>query len=300
MKAPKNCLEQGGRACCQKTKTFFRKLWQRAKRLKWWGWLLVVLALFVFLKGLGACCWDVRWHVASWQKSKSQYGNEACRIMDNYGKYDMVPISDRLAFYADKNKRYGGERGYLIDMKDDDIVDELDWVAVNGNDTLVVVAKNGKRGYMNRYTGEMVIPYKYTHAWVFSDDIAAVANDDDAVFFINREGKRVMNKVFDYHSSLQYTGYVFHYNHCVVAQAEDSVGLIDRNGEWAVKPVWRQILWRDFYWELRSEDSETGVEIIMLLDPALKPIMPATKTDKLTNASHEYQSQHAQRLPSLV
>ena len=243
----------------------------------------MVLVLYVFLRGLGACYYNVRWHVMSWQEDKNQYENEACRIMDNYGEYDVVPISDRLAFFANRDRRYGMGQGYLIDGKDDVIVEQLDWVATNGDDTLVVVAKNGKRGYMNRYTGEMVIPYKYAHAWVFSDDMAAVANDDDDVFFINREGKRVMNKVFDYYSSLQYTGYVFHFNHCVVAQAEDSVGLIDPNGEWAVKPVWRQILWRDFYWELRSKDTETGVAIIMLLDPKLKPIMSATKTDKLTN-----------------
>ena len=283
MKAQKNCSEQGGNGCCQKTKTFFKKIWQRAKQLKWWGWLLVVLALYVFLRGLGACYYNVRWHVMSWQEDKDQYENEACRIMDNYGEYDVVPISDRLAFFANRDRRYGMGQGYLIDAKDDVIVEQLDWVATNGDDTLVVVANNGKRGYMNRYTGEMAIPYKYAHAWVFSDDMAAVANDDDDVFFINREGKRVMNKVFDYYSSLQYTGYVFHFNHCVVAQAEDSVGLIDPNGEWAVKPVWRQILWRDFYWELRSKDTETGVAIIMLLDPKLKPIMSATKTDKLTN-----------------
>ena len=269
--------------CNQKSKLLFKRLWQRVKRIKWWGWLLVVLALYVFLRGLGACYYNVRWHVMSWQEDKDQYENEACRIMDNYGEYDVVPISDRLAFFANRDRRYGMGQGYLIDGKDDVIVEQLDWVATNGDDTLVVVAKNGKRGYMNRYTGEMVIPYKYAHAWVFSDDMAAVANDDDDVFFINREGKRVMNKVFDYYSSLQYTGYVFHFNHCVVAQAEDSVGLIDPNGEWAVKPVWRQILWRDFYWELRSKDTETGVAIIMLLDPKLKPIMSATKTDKLTN-----------------
>lgn len=283
MKAQKNCSELDGKGCCKKNETFFKKLWQRAKRIKWWGWLLGVLALYVFLRGLGACYYNVRWHVMSWQEDKDQYENEACRIMDNYGEYDVVPISDRLAFFANRDRRYGMGQGYLIDAKDDVIVEQLDWVATNGDDTLVVVANNGKRGYMNRYTGEMAIPYKYAHAWVFSDDMAAVANDDDDVFFINREGKRVMNKVFDYYSSLQYTGYVFHFNHCVVAQAEDSVGLIDPNGEWAVKPVWRQILWRDFYWELRSKDTETGVAIIMLLDPKLKPIMSATKTDKLTN-----------------
>ena len=294
MKAQKNCSEQGGNGCCQKTKTFFKKIWQSAKRLKWWGWLLVVLALYVFLRGLGACYYNVRWHVMSWQEDKDQYENEACRIMDNYGEYDVVPISDRLAFFANRDRRYGMGQGYLIDAKDDVIVEQLDWVATNGDDTLVVVANNGKRGYMNRYTGEMVIPYKYAHAWVFSDDMAAVVNDDDAILFINREGKRVMNKVFDYYPSLQFTGYVFHYDHCVMAQAEDSVGLIDRNGEWAVKPEWRQILWRDFYWELRTADK------IMLLGPDLKPIMPAVLIDALTKKPTYYQYRHAEKLPPLV
>lgn len=196
----------------------------------------------------------------------------------------MVPISDRLVLYADKDNRYGGERGYLIDVKDNVILDELDWVAQNDNDTLVVEAKNGKRGYKNRYTGDIVIPYKYTHAWMFSDDMAAVVNDDDAVvLFINREGKHIMNKEFDYHSSLQFTGYIFHYDHCVMAQEEYSVGLIDSNGEWAVKPVWRRILWRDFYWELRTEDK------IMFLGPDLKPIMPAVLIDALTKKLTQYQ-----------
>lgn len=283
MKSRKNCSKNDGKGCCQKTKMFFNKLWLRAKRLKWWGWVLAVLMLFVFLKGLAGCYWNIRWQVASWQQSKNQDDNYASQIQNSYGRYDVIPISDRLVFYADRDKRYGAERGHLVDVKDDVVVDDLDWVSRNGDDTLVVVAKNGKRGYMNRFTGEMIIPYKYAHAWVFSDDVAAVANDEDAVFFINREGKRVMDRVFDYYPSLQYDGYVFHCHQCAMAQAEDSVGLIDVFGEWAIKPVWQQILWRDFYWELRSEDPVSGQTTIMLLNPSLKPILPATKTERLIN-----------------
>ena len=95
MNEQKNYSEKKSKCRCQNTKSFFSRLWGRARHIKWWGWLLVVLALFVFIKGLGACYWNVRWHVAAWHNDEGQYDNEACRIKDSYGKYDMIPISDR-------------------------------------------------------------------------------------------------------------------------------------------------------------------------------------------------------------
>ena len=49
------------------------------------------------------------------------------------------------------------------------ILDRLEWLVTGDKaDSLAVFCRKGKRGYLNCYTGEVVIPAQYERAWVFS------------------------------------------------------------------------------------------------------------------------------------
>ena len=64
-------------------------------------------------------------------------------------------------------------------------------------DSLVIYSKNYRRGYFNRFTGEAVIPEQYTHAWIFSEGLAAVVKEDK-VGFIDRRGEVVIDFQYPY------------------------------------------------------------------------------------------------------
>lgn len=151
----------------------------------------------------------------------------------------------------------------------------LHWVGTNG-DTLAVVAATGRRAFFNRFTGEQVLPFDYTRAWLFSEGVAAVTDTADNLFFINKKGERAIPQTYRYSPSMRYEGYQFHNGYCIMNQPSDGgadgtperMGMIDREGGWCLPPVWDKIIWRQGYWELRRNDS------ILLIDTALRTILP--------------------------
>lgn len=115
------------------------------------------------------------------------------------------------------------------------LIKDVDYVVVSDdNDSLAVIFMNGKRGYINRFTGDIAIQPIYDKAWVFSEGVAAVMKDN-VVHFIDSKGDEAPIKSQIYNSAVP--GYVFHGKYCVSANAEGKMGLIDNTGEWAVDPV---------------------------------------------------------------
>ena len=107
------------------------------------------------------------------------------------------------------------------------------WQPVN-DDTLAVFVQDNKRGYLNRFTGEVVIPAQYTKAWMFSGGLAAVEKDKK-ILFINRAGDVVIDKNLYNDSNLPH--FLFIKGYCPVAEkTSNKVGLIDRQGNWVVTP----------------------------------------------------------------
>lgn len=69
------------------------------------------------------------------------------------------------------------------------LMEGLDWVVVSEDkDTLAVFSKDGRRGYVNRFTGEVAIAPVYTRAWVFSEGLAAVEHNG-VLKFIDHKGQ---------------------------------------------------------------------------------------------------------------
>ena len=165
-------------------------------------------------------------------------------------------ISNQLTFVK---PRYSTKPGIIQNFITCEVIaKDIDWIALPADeDSLIVYSKDDKRGYINRFSGEIAIPAKYSKAWVFSGGVAAVA-EGDSVYFIDHSGKAVNNKKFAYNPKNH--GYVFHGDYCAMAVDDGLMGLIDRNGNWAVEPKYQWIISEaNNFWRAREGDSQTGL-----------------------------------------
>ena len=60
----------------------------------------------------------------------------------------------------------------------------------HGMDSIGIFEKDGKRGFYNLNTNKVLVPATYTHAWFFSEGLAAVEKDGK-IGFINMKGALV-------------------------------------------------------------------------------------------------------------
>lgn len=147
-------------------------------------------------------------------------------------------------------------KGRVFDKADDKtLIEDVNWVAVS-EDSLAVFAKEGKRGYLNRYTGDVVIPADYKRAWVFSEGLAAV-EEDNRLVFIDKTGNVVIDK--RYVIPFENEGFVFQGGYCAVNDPESGkMGLVDKNGEWALTPEYDNVWNVNGYWKV-EKDSYMGL-----------------------------------------
>jgi hypothetical protein len=55
----------------------------------------------------------------------------------------------------------------------------IEWICRSSDgDSLTCYCKNDKRGYFNRFTGEVAVPPQYEKAWIFSEGLACVMEKD--------------------------------------------------------------------------------------------------------------------------
>ena len=150
---------------------------------------------------------------------------------DNYtNKYE---VNEYITFYSN------GAHGYVkSNYTDKKVLRDVKWVIASDNreDTLACYASKGFRGYLDVRTGRPVIPAKrFTKAWLFSEGVAAVMEKDSTVKFINTRGQVVIsNKEFRY-PSFAY-GFLFHNSLCAMTDTAGKWGIIDRSGEWVIRP----------------------------------------------------------------
>ena len=111
------------------------------------------------------------------------------------------------------------------------------------NDSLVVFrTKDHLRGYLNINTGKIIIPAQYQRAWNFSEGVAAVYKEG-VVSFIGENGEPAFPGTFPIRYNLNYDdiAFQFHEGLCVMRTMEGKWGLIDKQGEWVVEPVYTSI-----------------------------------------------------------
>ena len=156
---------------------------------------------------------------------------------DNYYRqsYDSN-LSDKYKF---RDNGSNERDSYIYEVETHKkVLKGIDWIAVpEDGDSLIVVAKNGKRGFVNRYSMETTIPFIYDAAWVFTEGVAAVSQGD-SVFFINHNGKPINDKKFYRHRD--YRNYVFHGNFSAIPD-KNKFGLINKEGQWILLPEYEDI-----------------------------------------------------------
>ena len=175
-------------------------------------------------------------------------------------------ISRNVTFYS---RNYETD-GYIKTAGGKKTIRKVEWIAKPlGWDSLVCYSDGKMRGYFNMFTGEPVIKPKYRHAWVFSDGLASV-DDNGWIKFIDATGKVVIDPKINYMPGAQ--GYVFHNNHCVVNdKRRDRYGMIDKEGNWVLKPEYFSIeIDRDFWIVDNGEEK-------CVLDNELNTIIPFLK-----------------------
>lgn len=149
------------------------------------------------------------------------------------------------------------------------------WIAMplGEKDSLVAYSDGRRRGYFNKYTGEVAIPARYRHAWVFSDGIAGVEENGE-VAFVDAKGNQVFSRTFAYDPN--HDGYVFHGGYCIVDEDKDGkCGLINTQGITVLPEEYDQIEHHgpSCCWVLTKGD-ESGV-----VDRGLKAVLPMMKCD---------------------
>ena len=103
-------------------------------------------------------------------------------------------LSNRVVYQRES----WGRRSRVYNLVTEKVTLEgIDWVITSDdNDSLAVFGQNGRRGYLNRFTGEVCIPPVYSRAWVFSEGVAAVEKDGE-LLFIDHTGKVVIDADFE-------------------------------------------------------------------------------------------------------
>ena len=107
-------------------------------------------------------------------------------------------------------------------------VKHIKWIAEpSENDSLICFSNGKKRGYFNKYSGQVVVEPKYDHAWIFSEGMACV-DDNGRIKFIDSTGKVVIDKDMANYPDMD--GFFFHGGYCVVKSADGQYGLMDKTG----------------------------------------------------------------------
>lgn len=205
---------------------FFGGIWQFIRNIFSWKnktpfwrviWSIITICILFITGVLAYCLYDEVY--GRKQRYIENYGNQ--RLGEDYRYYPMG-----------KGKSFIKE--YQTDKK---ILTGVDWIArpIDG-DSLVVISKDGKRGFFNRYSGEMQIPVKYDAAWCFNDGVAGVC-EGDSVYFIDHSGKPIYNRKFKREKGHNYT---YHGNY-FVNQVGEKFGPVDRHGNDATPAIYEDL-----------------------------------------------------------
>lgn len=161
--------------------------------------------------------------------------------------------------------------GYLFNTTSGQrTLEDILWICKSSdNDSLAVYStvEERKRGYFNRFTGEVAIPAQYDKAWIFSEGLAC-ALSNGIINIIDHKGKSVTDKSFPY--SPVNDDYCFHNGLCCMLGGDSSFGLIDRQGNWVVAPEYQQMTYNAAgFWVVIDNEWNRG-----LLKADGQPLLP--------------------------
>lgn len=163
-----------------------------------------------------------------------------------------------------------GATGYVYNKDGKKVVKGINWICGPlGKDSLVCYSDGEKRGYFNKYTGKVVIPPQYVHAWIFSEGLASV-DDGGWIKFIDSMDRVKIDLHQRYLPGMD--GCVFHGGHCVIPNPQgNGMGLIDQRGKWDLKPDFLDIHPEDTFWIVNDGKREA------VFSAHLKMVLPFSK-----------------------
>jgi hypothetical protein len=137
-------------------------------------------------------------------------------------------------------------------------------------DTLTVFFHKNKRGFLNVYTGEMVIPAQYERAWIFSEGLGGVVKDNK-LGFINKNGETIIPCQFKWrtHSGDDQPDFLFKNGYCAVLDSTGKWGFINSKGNWAIEPQYGYTVRTFNNYYIVANNKKYG-----LLDSNLQEIFP--------------------------
>lgn len=200
------------------------------------------------------------------------FGDEACRWYDrqHYSCYNpdcwaSTHLSQDIYYHQHE---YG--KGYVFNLRTGEkLIKHIQWIAVpNSKDTLVCFSNGKKRGYFSKNTGEVIIKPKYDRAWIFSEGLASV-EEDDHIKFIDGTGEVIIDNNMPYIPDMD--GYVFHNGYCVVKSDDGRLnGLMDKNGKMVLPTIYDEIDLADNYalWHVQKGEEAA------VLDKGLHAVIP--------------------------
>ena len=155
-------------------------------------------------------------------------------------------ITSRLSYWFDEK----GNITVYDKEKKEALLEDIQWLNTykKDKDSLLVFAKDDKRGYLNINSAKVQIPAeKYTRAWIFSEGVAVV-EEDGVIKFIDPQNNVLADNVeFCIISGYEY---VFHNGGCIVENPIDLTkrGLMDKYGKWLISPEYDRIEQVDSSW----------------------------------------------------
>jgi len=150
------------------------------------------------------------------------------------------------------------------------VTPKLDWIAdTDLDDSLTVFSQKGKRGYLSLYDGKIAIKAQYQSAWMFSEGLGAVIKDN-RLGFINSEGRQVIPFQFPINPVPgEKVDFLFKKGYCTMVNLSGKHGLINKKGEWLIKPEYDYIRNPVKGFRLITKDKKAG-----LLDSLLNTVLP--------------------------
>jgi hypothetical protein len=171
-------------------------------------------------------------------------------LIDATGKFIVEPkyeqigrIGDRFwsASITDPTYRGSGEPLVLSRLVDAEghMVSNQSYNAFGAPvDGLISVCRNNRCGFIDIH-GKLAIPLKYKRADDFQEGLAAVTADGNRYGFVNRDGKLVLAQRYDslgpHHEQFGAGPFV---NGLAPAGCNGNWGFIDKDGAWAIPPIY--------------------------------------------------------------
>ena len=187
-------------------------------------------------------------------------------------------ISRNVVF---KDYRRVRGKGYVENLYEGKkTVEGVEWVRptleiINEPDSMAVFSRyekgrGSRKGYLDIYSGRVMISDKFKHAWNFKNGRFAVAcMDNDSLYVINRNGDMVSERGFRLSPEWRF-GFMFNDDLCIMQENDGKFGIINPNGEWILKPEYDWIVRNPYNGDYKVMIGERHG----IIDKKIKEVLP--------------------------